>query len=274
MQIFVYELFKSIFKKFVTLNLKIRYNAYLNYNKIKKMNTSKFIPALFFIGKIIDTLIFLSLFIGIGLAFLFQDVSYLWISAISLMYYVLKTINIPIVSPLIRRLNWPFIKFKIFRLVNSNPFQVMSTMIYLEQDSEIKNLYIQKGENAFIEQIKIFLQKEEERIKGAKEKIHKLEDVIKQSKVENKSLEERKKLTTSELDLILPGEINENGKHILGSLMVDLNDIKDELDKGKKDGLSDSELKELSKQKLMDVLKNFEQAVEENKQLNQDHNGK
>lgn len=225
----------------------------------------------FFAIRTINFLLILTFYVGIGLTFLFQDFSYLWISTIGLSYFLLTRFNIPILSPIVRTFNWTFAKYAIFKQVKKNPLQLLPTMMYLEKDKTPKRIYIMKGTKAFTNHMNERLSSQKEMFQNSMKSFDKIHEDVKKAKEEGASKEELESKILNNLNSINPLEaemptnekiLNERKK--LASMVLGFEELKLKLEQARAEGVPKEELERMGREGFSEVLTEFKNQLEKN----------
>jgi len=216
----------------------------------------------YIITKIINQAIILSFYVGILLAFLFWDKTYLWICVPQVLYFIGTLYDVPVLSYFIRMFNWPLVKILFIKNLrggeNIRP-ETINLIMHLEHSDIPKKIYINKGNKYFIEYIEKFSVENSRDTEALFGKFDNIKNKLNQSLEEGLSQEECIIQISDQFKEILPN-INPELNQRLSSLFVEMEQDKKNLQQKREEGVSEEELQKISFEKMIESLKKIKNS--------------
>lgn len=210
----------------------------------------------YIITKIINQAIILSFYVGILLAFLFWDKTYLWICVPQVFYFFGTLYDIPVLSYFVRMFNWPLIKISVINNLKNDESKsdLFFLIMYLKHSNVPKKIYIKEGNSKFVEHINNFIEDNNRRTPVLFQQLSNVSKELKELTEKGLSKEECEEQVSAKFQNIVP-EGNPELNKKLSSLFVELEQHKAELKQKESEGMPKDELQKLALEKMIGVFK-------------------
>ena len=208
--------------------------------------------------RLLNFLIVSTTYLGVGLFFLFNNLNFLFLSLIGIIYMLSTKYNIPILSYISRSFNYSFAKFAVFKQTKSNPIQMLPLMIYLEKSPEPKKIYLRKGPKALAKHLTEYSKNQNGSLMDIFDNLNKVRNDVNNLQNTGTSDEVTKDVVEKNLQQFL-GNGSQDEKNIekiksLSSMIVNMERLQRELNEKKESGMSEEEIKNFHKQKANEIL--------------------
>ena len=244
-----------------------------NFPKIKKSHIIKSLLSHLF-KKTIHFFLVLSMYVGVGLAFLFGSINYVWISVIGIIYMIGSKFNIPVLSYICRSFNYKLVKIEILKQIRLKKVDnsiYISALIYLESNSELKNIYIKQGPKQFALFMSDYINNRISQQTSFTNSLMNIKEQITQStstELDEQQLKEKISNNLNEIfkshypDSETPDENLKNTTNELASFMINMQKMEKEFEEKIANGASEEELNQLF-QSLSEKIKESNKKTED-----------